>query len=231
MTVGKRFIGPLPEEAYRQAGSEFHVHYLCDLAEVIGREGYGRNMAQIAFADTLEKLNDARTDKMTGLLTRDAFLEEVQTGVLKMRHHGHERKGDPDSALFLMLDIVELKKINEGGGHAAGDKAIQTTADFIRQICRLEDRDIAGRLGGDEFAIFMPYSGYDVSHEKMGSIITERIDRKRSLAQINGGVNAPAIRYRYTVLGPSVLLSVKELLVEADPKRPGATPVYSLPVE
>jgi len=211
MTVGKRFIGPLPEEAYRQAGSEFHVHYLCDLAEVIGREGYGRNMAQIAFADTLEKLNDARTDKM--------------------RHHGHERKGDPDSALFLMLDIVELKKINEGGGHAAGDKAIQTTADFIRQICRLEDRDIAGRLGGDEFAIFMPYSGYDVSHEKMGSIITERIDRKRSLAQINGGVNAPAIRYRYTVLGPSVLLSVKELLVEADPKRPGATPVYSLPVE
>jgi diguanylate cyclase (GGDEF)-like protein/PAS domain S-box-containing protein len=58
------------------------------------------------------------------------------------------RDGSPLSVLFMDLD--GLKTINDGFGHAAGDAALVTAAQILRDTVRVTD--IVGRIGGDEFA-------------------------------------------------------------------------------
>ncbi len=54
---------------------------------------------------------------------------------------------------LLMIDIDNLKQINDMLGHIAGDKIITRLADCIRMVFR--ESDIQGRVGGDEFIVFM----------------------------------------------------------------------------
>jgi diguanylate cyclase (GGDEF)-like protein len=60
---------------------------------------------------------------------------------------------------MLLVDIDELKTINDTHGHAAGDAVIAHVAEVIR-LSIGADHDCA-RLGGDEFMIFAP--GCDLS--------------------------------------------------------------------
>jgi diguanylate cyclase (GGDEF)-like protein len=47
-----------------------------------------------------------------------------------------------------------LKRVNDLYGHAAGDDAIQSVAESIRQ--QLREIDLGARLGGDEFGVLAP---------------------------------------------------------------------------
>ncbi|QRE76530.1 GGDEF domain-containing protein [Methylobacterium aquaticum] len=103
----------------------------------------------------------ARTDSLTGLLNRRAFLEAASDRIVR----------DRQPAALLMLDIDHFKAINDGHGHAAGDAALRAFADEVaRQMRDLNDRrgsggapprrkDAAavGRLGGEEFACLLPH--------------------------------------------------------------------------
>ena len=53
-----------------------------------------------------------------------------------------------------MIDLDGLKKINDGRGHAAGDRAILALADALREVRR--ENDFAARWAGDEFAMLLP---------------------------------------------------------------------------
>jgi len=46
-----------------------------------------------------------------------------------------------------------LKRINDTGGHLAGDRALRQAAEAIRDSLR--EGDLAFRLGGDEFAMLL----------------------------------------------------------------------------
>jgi diguanylate cyclase (GGDEF)-like protein len=88
----------------------------------------------------------ARTDTLTGLLNRRAFLE---TGALELARA--RRFGQPVTLAF--LDVDDFKTINDGFGHAAGDVVLATLARVVR--LRLRAFDAAARWGGDELAILM----------------------------------------------------------------------------
>lgn len=88
----------------------------------------------------------ASTDPLTGLANRRALTE-----LLDRELHNAERYGAP--LAFLIFDLDDLKTINDGRGHAAGDEALRQFADIIRANARRGD--IASRIGGDEFVLVM----------------------------------------------------------------------------
>jgi diguanylate cyclase (GGDEF)-like protein/PAS domain S-box-containing protein len=88
----------------------------------------------------------ARTDPLTGLYNRRAFLEELDRHIERL-----EREDETGTLMFLDLD--HFKELNDARGHDAGDEALRIVAALLRRTVR--PTDIVARLGGDEFAVWM----------------------------------------------------------------------------
>ncbi|HVF87871.1 MAG TPA: GGDEF domain-containing protein, partial [Pyrinomonadaceae bacterium] len=71
---------------------------------------------------------------------------------------------------LLLLDVDNLKKINDSFGHPAGDLVICHVASALMQ--HLRDNDTAARLGGEEFALLL--AGADSAK---ALIVAERLRR------------------------------------------------------
>ena len=87
------------------------------------------------------------TDQLTGLINRRKLKQD-----LTLKHDTFIRYSTPTS--ILLLDLDNLKEINDKLGHHTGDKAIIAVANTCRS--QLRKIDIACRLGGDEFVIILP---------------------------------------------------------------------------
>lgn len=93
----------------------------------------------------LQRLAD--TDALTGLYNVRFFRRQLH-GNLEM----YKRYRIPFS--LLMLDLDELKQLNDVRGHSAGDRALKHLAAIMRKEKR--ETDIAVRYGGDEFFLLLP---------------------------------------------------------------------------
>jgi diguanylate cyclase (GGDEF)-like protein/PAS domain S-box-containing protein len=82
-------------------------------------------------------------DDLTGLYNRRGL--ELLGGDAVQR-----AKRDGSAICVLFIDFDGLKAINDGFGHAAGDRALVATAAILRDSLRATD--VIGRIGGDEFA-------------------------------------------------------------------------------
>jgi diguanylate cyclase len=94
-------------------------------------------------------LEHTATDELTGLMTRRAFIEEVEEELADARFAEDGVRGT-----LLIVDVDELKAINDRFGHEHGDSALQVIARSMKGVLRAADR--IGRIGGDEFAVFLP---------------------------------------------------------------------------
>jgi diguanylate cyclase (GGDEF)-like protein len=90
---------------------------------------------------------DALIDALTGLGNHRAFLDELA------RQTNQAARQDTALAL-LVIDVDDLKKVNDGRGHAAGDELLMAVGRIAALSLRRYDR--AFRIGGDEFAILLP---------------------------------------------------------------------------
>ena len=97
-----------------------------------------------------------RVDKLTDEARRDPV-----TRVGNRRHWdeclAHEVASARDARMplsLLMVDVDNLKKLNDRGGHGVGDQALAIVGDVLNDTCR--SRDVAARFGGDEFALLLP---------------------------------------------------------------------------
>lgn len=88
----------------------------------------------------------ARHDALTGLPNRTLFQERLERAVERLPG------GAPFAVLYLDLD--RFKEVNDGLGHATGDRLLVAVAGRIRACLRPDDA--AARLGGDEFAAILP---------------------------------------------------------------------------
>lgn len=87
-----------------------------------------------------------RSDALTGLLTRQAFLDSAGRRLAE-----HLAQQSP-SALIL-LDVDGFRQVNDRNGFAAGDRTLASLGRAI--AARLHPGAIGGRCGGDEFAVWL----------------------------------------------------------------------------
>ncbi len=94
----------------------------------------------------------SRTDALTGLANRRAFLEVADAEVQRMRR--------TQRAFSLVLaDIDRFKRVNDEMGHAAGDTVLREVAVRVRAAVR--KLDAAARWGGEEFVFLLPETPID----------------------------------------------------------------------
>jgi diguanylate cyclase (GGDEF)-like protein len=121
------------------------------LAVLARRVRRGIARAEEAYAELREAYDRARLDSLldalTGLGNHRAFQEELDARIAQARD-------DESSLALLMIDVDDLKKINDLRGHAAGDDLLRSVAQMMR--ANLRRGDTAYRTGGDEFALLIP---------------------------------------------------------------------------
>lgn len=87
---------------------------------------------------------EAQLDHLTGLLNRrgwDLVLAEAHE---RCRTYG-------DQASVAVIDLDNLKRVNDSRGHVAGDELLRRAADVLAVGVRAEDS--VARQGGDEFSV------------------------------------------------------------------------------
>ena len=136
-------------------------------------------------------------DSLTGLANRFAFDEAL---------HRLDERG-PHPVGVLMVDLDELKRINDEQGHAAGDSMLRRVAEVLRSTFRADD--VVARIGGDEFAVLT--SGRDAhSVEALGTRLADAV------LQHNRELDATPLRLSIGVAVAQSGNSIASALQDAD---------------
>jgi len=106
----------------------------------------------------------ARTDHLTGILNRRAFLDLANLELNKAR-----RYRTPLSVLY--MDVDNFKQINDRQGHRAGDELLRLVAKTIKNHIRAID--ITARFGGDEFGILLSETG-----SESATLVARKLENK-----------------------------------------------------
>ena len=96
--------------------------------------------------------SEARTDHLTGLANRREFERVMEREVALAERHDRRLS-------LMMIDLDNLKRINDRLGHSAGDGALKLVAQQLLRVVRASD--LCARVGGDEFAVAMPETDLD----------------------------------------------------------------------
>jgi diguanylate cyclase (GGDEF)-like protein len=88
----------------------------------------------------------SETDELTGLSSMRAF-----SRLHRMEHDRAVRHAR--SYAVIVMDLNDLKEINESCGYEVGDRALVLFANVIARLIRTNDA--AARLGGDEFVVLL----------------------------------------------------------------------------
>ena len=122
-------------------------------AQVRQEEEYGKR---------LEKAQaEASIDALTGVKNKHAYLE-VET---RMDLDISERRQVPFA--IVMLDVNDLKIVNDTAGHNAGDQYLR---DACKIICDTFKHSPVFRVGGDEFVVIAQGSDYENIEELIGNV-------------------------------------------------------------
>jgi diguanylate cyclase (GGDEF)-like protein len=116
-------------------------------------------MEALAVATQLEETRFlADHDPLTRLLNRRALLRELTAAATE---------DEPLALVFLDLD--NFKDVNDGHGHAAGDRVLAQVATLLVELVR--SGDDAFRVGGDEFALLLRGAGELEAREVVARIV------------------------------------------------------------
>lgn len=115
-------------------------------------------------------------DELTRLLNRRGAMQAIGAA-LTLR---------ASSYAVILVDVDDLKSINDGHGHAAGDDFLRKVAEAMRASVR--DADICARLGGDEFLIFATGCDLDAATE-IARRILNRVYAHNTSAVMGFGVS------------------------------------------
>ncbi|MGC4105259.1 MAG: diguanylate cyclase [Thermomicrobiales bacterium] len=122
----------------------------------------------------------SRTDALTGLLNRRAWLEDAEQALAARRSR---------DAMVLFLDVDHFKRTNDRHGHTEGDRLLLELAGVLRAV--FGQAGSIGRLGGDEFVVFLPEAG----HVPMADLVASLRDRAAAIP-VTLSIGSAAMRER-----------------------------------
>ena len=139
---------------YRLIARDGHVVSVIDDEAVISRDIDGRPiMVQGILVDITDRKDleeqlrhQALHDPLTGLPNRVLFVDRLSHALVRRARASH-------GLAVLFMDLDDFKDVNDGLGHAVGDRLLCLVAARLRGVLRAEDS--ACRLGGDEFAFLL----------------------------------------------------------------------------
>ena len=145
----------------------------------------------------------ARTDPLTGLPNRVAFLERLAL------EFARARRGETSFAVHY-LDLDHFKDINDTLGHPVGDRLLCVVAERLAASVRATD--VVARFGGDEFAVLQDNVDGNASVErlaaKIGAVIGTPYDLDGN--QLRTSVSIGIVPYR------SDIANIDAMMMKAD---------------
>ena len=117
-------------------------------------------------------------DPLTKLNNRAQLIKYI---AMEAPGHSTAGHGALNHIYIMMIDINEFKKINDGFGHAEGDRALVYTAEALRAAGKtMKEHPFIGRYGGDEFILIIHTR--DVHEpEMLCKAIRDELTRKRNV--------------------------------------------------
>ncbi len=151
----------------------------------------------------------ATVDPLTGLRTRPYLFDALEAELARSQRTGR-------GFCLLMIDLDDLKVVNDRHGHLVGDRALRLVGDVI--LAGIRRIDTGARFGGDEFVVLLPET--DATG---GWVLAEKIRQGVS----DGGLTAEGVPLPTSVsIGAAVFPrdgeTVGELLECADAAMYGA---------
>ena len=128
----------------------------------------------VALDRARQHTKEARTDYLTGLANRPEFERAIDRAVASADRHKRR-------LALMMIDLDNLKEINDTYGHHVGDEAIRVLAAELQRAVRATDT--CGRLGGDEFGVAMPDADERDARE-VGLRVREALDHLNRNAKL-----------------------------------------------
>ena len=135
-------------------------------AQVRQEEKYVQHLAEARI--------EAKIDALTGIKNRHSYLDAEE------RLNVQIAEGRAPEFAVSILDINDLKTVNDTEGHAAGDQLIKNAC---RIVCTIFKHSPVFRIGGDEFAVISQGSDYAQIDE-----LVKRVAEQNEEARNNGGV-------------------------------------------
>ncbi|MFA9375669.1 MAG: GGDEF domain-containing protein [Lachnotalea sp.] len=145
----------------------------------------------------------AYRDVMTGLYNRTAYAEDTAD-------YEKQLYLDPEglNLIYVILDLNDLKVLNDFHGHGVGDHFIVTTGKIIKKA--FEKLGKCYRIGGDEFAVIL-------KDKSLGEFYKAIIELNKLIMKENEIVNVEySLAYGYALFEAGKYSSLKELIDKAD---------------
>jgi diguanylate cyclase (GGDEF)-like protein len=113
------------------------------------RNQLGDQIQSLAKVESLatEVYKLAALDQLTGLYNRRSGEQRLAEEISRAERHHRP-------LTVLLMDVDELKLVNDTYGHAAGDLILKHFAERLQRAIR--GSDLAVRIGGDEFMVLLP---------------------------------------------------------------------------
>ncbi|MDG9923319.1 MULTISPECIES: sensor domain-containing diguanylate cyclase [unclassified Pseudomonas] len=165
-------VGSVEQREYRIIRGDGEVRWLSDKCFISPPNLFGGQTLIVGIAEDItekkvlqsELHRLATSDVLTGASNRRHFFDQAGTLFDEAVANGRPLS-------FLLLDIDDFKKINDGHGHQMGDRVLQRVAHCGAYVVRRDD--LFGRIGGEEFAIVFP--GCDSEQARQ---VAERLQRE-----------------------------------------------------
>lgn len=144
-------------------------------------------------AAELQQRDIAYRDALTGIANRRQFDLTLSGELARRSRAAADQRGiDRTPLALLLLDLDDLKGINDNYGHPVGDAVLRQVAERAQSILR--STDTLARIGGDEFAVIAP-GAHGEGARLMGEAVASAISTHYS----DSGTPAPSVSVGWAV--------------------------------